>query len=205
MTLATGVATVCDFFLCRCKTICFWTKSFHHQYRCHGCFELWRMSSLWYCVWIQSFSESSKSFKEIFMLLNTICLSHRRSHYGTWFTVFLYWIMVWLSVQFFIDLKINVNKKLSLIKNEFQITQSSSTIAIIAVGLIGLYGTWSSYSQVTEESVLIIKEFGIQLRIKHQSGSEETKVQIWLISVSFIYYFMQLHFTDSQHSLPLSF
>lgn len=31
-------------------------------------------------------------------------------------------------------------------------------------------------TQVTEESILIIKDFGIQLRILYRSGSEETKV-----------------------------
>lgn len=35
---------------------------------------------------------------------------------------------------------------------------------------------WSFASHVTEESVLIIKDFGIQLRILYRSGSEETKV-----------------------------
>ena len=35
---------------------------------------------------------------------------------------------------------------------------------------------WHFSSQVSEESILIIKDFGIQLRILYKSGSEETKV-----------------------------
>mmetsp|Transcript_1520 Transcript_1520/g.1661 ORF Transcript_1520/g.1661 Transcript_1520/m.1661 type:complete len:158 (+) Transcript_1520:419-892(+) len=51
----------------------------------------------------------------------------------------------------------------------------SSTILSIIIGFIFICAIWSFYSQVTEESVLIIKDFGIQLRIKYRSGGEETK------------------------------
>ena len=36
---------------------------------------------------------------------------------------------------------------------------------------------------MTEESVLIIKDFGIQLRILYRSGSEETKVYLEAIPI----------------------
>ena len=49
-------------------------------------------------------------------------------------------------------------------------------MAVISACFVMLLSVWSFASQVTEESVLIIKDFGIQLRILYRSGSEETKV-----------------------------
>lgn len=51
----------------------------------------------------------------------------------------------------------------------------SSTVLTIIIVSIFICFVWSFFSQVTEESVLIIKDFGIQLRIKFRSGGEETK------------------------------
>ena len=51
-----------------------------------------------------------------------------------------------------------------------------SVVMVVLLGLSILYTMWSFSCQVTEESVLIIKDFGIQLRIKYRRGSEETKV-----------------------------
>ena len=44
--------------------------------------------------------------------------------------------------------------------------------AVAAVGVAS--AAWSAVSQVTEESVLIIRDFGIQLQAKYVSGAEET-------------------------------
>jgi hypothetical protein len=44
-------------------------------------------------------------------------------------------------------------------------------VVIIILFLIG----WSMLTQVTEESVLIIRDFGIQLQAKYATGAEETK------------------------------
>ena len=46
----------------------------------------------------------------------------------------------------------------------------------IVVVIIVCYAGWSLLSQVTEESVLIIRDFGIQLQAKYLTGAEETKV-----------------------------
>lgn len=54
--------------------------------------------------------------------------------------------------------------------------QLPSIVTSVFVGLVYFFTLWSFISQVTEESVLIIKDFGIQLRILYRSGSEETKV-----------------------------
>ena len=51
-----------------------------------------------------------------------------------------------------------------------------SMILFTLLGFTILLMSWSFSSQVVEESVLIIKDFGIQLRIKYRTGSEETKV-----------------------------
>lgn len=55
--------------------------------------------------------------------------------------------------------------------------QPHSIVVIIFVGLVYFFTLWSFVSQVTEESVLIIKDFGIQLRVLYRSGNEETKVR----------------------------
>ena len=51
-----------------------------------------------------------------------------------------------------------------------------SMVMMLLLGLVALCTLWLFVSQVTEESVLIIKDFGIQLRMKYRTGSEETKV-----------------------------
>lgn len=56
-----------------------------------------------------------------------------------------------------------------------------STIIITLLGLAVLVTSWLFSSQVVEESVLVIKDFGIQLRIKYRTGSEETKVNIYAL------------------------
>lgn len=58
------------------------------------------------------------------------------------------------------------------------IVLAPSTILFTLLGFAILLMSWLFSSQVVEESVLIIKDFGIQLRIKYRTGSEETKVFI---------------------------
>ena len=53
-------------------------------------------------------------------------------------------------------------------------------LCIVAVVIV-CYAGWSLLSQVTEESVLIIRDFGIQLQAKYLTGAEETKVCILLL------------------------
>ena len=48
-------------------------------------------------------------------------------------------------------------------------------LCIVVVAIV-CYAGWSLLSQVTEESVLIIRDFGIQLQAKYLTGAEETKV-----------------------------
>ena len=55
-----------------------------------------------------------------------------------------------------------------------QSTPSWTSLAIFAASCA--LTAWHFASQVSEESILIIKDFGIQLRILYKSGSEETKV-----------------------------
>ena len=51
----------------------------------------------------------------------------------------------------------------------------------IVVIVIVCYAGWSLLSQVTEESVLIIRDFGIQLQAKYLTGAEETKVSVYIL------------------------
>ena len=59
----------------------------------------------------------------------------------------------------------------------------------IVVVIILCYAGWSLLSQVTEESVLIIRDFGIQLQAKYLTGAEETKV---CIQFSFVVLFIHM-------------
>lgn len=58
-------------------------------------------------------------------------------------------------------------------------------MTVISACFVTLLTIWSFASEVTEESVLIIKDFGIQLRILYRSGSEETKVCLELSNHKF--------------------
>ena len=55
--------------------------------------------------------------------------------------------------------------------------------SLVVLGILGLF--WHS---VEEESVLIIKDFGIQLQLKYWTGNEETKVVAIRLLIKFLMY-----------------
>lgn len=54
-------------------------------------------------------------------------------------------------------------------------TWMSSTVLIVFVAISALLAVRSTLAEVVEESVLIVRDFGIQLQLRHRSGTERNK------------------------------